>query len=220
MIEAVIFDMDGVIVDTEPIHAEARNRLLAERRLDVETISPTAIGRSKRSFWGEVVQTYGLSDTADELTKREFELILAIAEKNNLPATDGLEALLRFLRDSKIKAAVASSSDSKYVRRILEIIGLQDYFCVTVGGDQVVYAKPAPDVYLRALQLCGADSGRALAVEDSNTGARAAYAAGISCIAYDAVTDEKLKQIFSTCTYKVTHLRDIEKIIQNENAAR
>lgn len=81
MIEAVIFDMDGVIVDTEPIHAEARNRLLAERRLDVETISPTAIGRSKRSFWGEVVQTYGLSDTADELTKREFELILAIAEK-------------------------------------------------------------------------------------------------------------------------------------------
>lgn len=116
MIEAVIFDMDGVIVDTEPIHAEARNRLLAERRLDVETISPTAIGRSKRSFWGEVVQTYGLSDTADELTKREFELILAIAEKNNLPATDGLEALLRFCGIVKLKRRL-------HLRRIVNMYG-------------------------------------------------------------------------------------------------
>ena len=219
MIETVIFDMDGVIADTEPIHAEARNRLLAERDLDIETISPMAIGRSKRAFWGEIVQTYGLADTADELTKREFALILDIAEKNKLHATEGLETLLRFLHDGKIKAAVASSSDSAYVRRILEIVGLQDYFCAAIGGDQVACAKPAPDVYLRALQLCGTDSRSSLAVEDSDTGARAAHAAGILCVAYDAVTDETLKQIFSTCTYKVTHMRDIETIIRNENIA-
>ena len=86
MIKAVIFDMDGVIADTEPLHKRARDRLLAALGLDVEEISPTAIGRSKRAFWGEVAAKYGLTYTADELTVKEFDALMTIVREERIRA--------------------------------------------------------------------------------------------------------------------------------------
>ena len=220
MIKAVIFDMDGVIADTEPLHEKARNALLAELKLDVEKISPTAIGRSKRAFWGEVVGRYSLPYTADELTVREFGVLMDIAKKSGLRPSDGLPDLLSFLKERNIKAAVASSSDRTYVEYILGLIGLGEYFCAAACGDGVATAKPAPDVYLRALALCGARAEETLAVEDSDTGARAAAAALIPCVAYDAVQDARLKQKFDACSYKVHRMHDIENIVQGVNIDR
>ena len=87
MIKAVIFDMDGVIADTEPLHKRARDRLLAALGLDVEEISPTAIGRSKRAFWGEVAAKYGLTYTADELTVKEFDALMTIVREERIRPT-------------------------------------------------------------------------------------------------------------------------------------
>lgn len=209
MIEAVIFDMDGVIADTEPLHASARNALLAEFGLDVEKISPTAIGRSKREFWSEVAENYGLKNTADELTEREFELILEIAEAVELPATDGLEDILKTLQKNGIKAAVASSSDRPYVDKILQITGLEKYFCAKACGNEVPKAKPAPDVYLRALSLCDTCAANAVAVEDSDTGAKAAKAAHLFCVGYDAPSDEIFQQKLDLCDVKIKKMREL-----------
>ncbi len=220
MIKAVIFDMDGVIADTEPLHEKARNALLSELGLDVEKISPTAIGRSKRAFWGDVVSVYSLPHTADELTVREFGLLMDIAKSSGLRPSEGLPDLLAFLKERNIKAAVASSSDRNYVEYILSLMGLGQYFCATACGDEVLTAKPAPDVYLRALALCGARAEETLAVEDSDTGARAAAAALIPCVAYDVVQDEKLKQKFDACSFRVHRMNDIENIVQGVNINR
>ena len=220
MIKAVIFDMDGVIADTEPLHEKARNALLSELGLDVEKISPTAIGRSKRAFWGDVVSVYSLPHTADELTVREFGLLMDIAKSPGLRHSEGLPDLLAFLKERNIKAAVASSSDRNYVEYILSLMGLGQYFCATACGDEVLTAKPAPDVYLRALALCGARAEETLAVEDSDTGARAAAAALIPCVAYDVVQDEKLKQKFDACSFRVHRMNDIENIVQGVNINR
>lgn len=213
MIEAMIFDMDGVIADAEPLHAKARNALLAEFGLDVEKISPTAIGRSKRAFWTEVAEKYGLGFTADELTQREFERILEIAETMALPATDGLEDLLKALQKNGINAAVASSSDRSYVDKILQITGLKKYFCAKACGDEVPKAKPAPDVYLKALSLCNTCAANAVAVEDSDTGIAAAKAAGLYCIGYDAVSDEKFRQKFTFADAVVHDMREVFLLI-------
>lgn len=219
-VKAVIFDMDGVIADTEPLHEKARNRLLAELELDVEKISPTAIGRSKRAFWGEVVSQYSLPYTADELTVREFSFLMEIAKNSGLRPSEGLTELLKFLQSRNIKAAVASSSDRNYVESILQITHLNGYFCATACGDEVSTAKPAPDVYLRAMRLCGVTADEAIAVEDSDTGAKAAVAARIPCVAYDVVEDKKLKQKFDVCSYRVHHMNEIENIVQGVNVSR
>ena len=220
MIKAVIFDMDGVIADTEPLHEKARNALLSELGLDVEKISPTAIGRSKRAFWGDVVSVYSLPHTADELTVREFGLLMDIAKSSGLRPSEGLPDLLAFLKERNIKAAVASSSDRNYVEYILSLMGLGQYFCATACGDEVLTAKPAPDVYLRALSLCGVKASETLAVEDSDTGAKAAAAAYSPCVAYDVVQDEKLKQKFDACSFRVHRMNDIENIVQGVNINR
>lgn len=209
MIKAVIFDMDGVIADTEPIHACARNAMLAEFGLNVEKISPTAIGRSKREFWSEVAENYSLHFTADQLTKREFDLILEMAQTLELPATEGLEELLKELQIRGIKMAVASSSDHVYVSKILQITGLNKYFFATACGDEVQFAKPAPDVYLRALKLCNTSAECAVAVEDSDTGVKAAKAAHLFCVGYDVVSDNIFRQKLDLCDVKVKKMQDI-----------
>ena len=214
MITAVIFDMDGVIADTEPIHESARNLLLSELGLDVEKISPRAIGRGKRTFWGEVVQQYGLSYTAEQLTVREFDYIMKIVEKSGLQPSTGLKELLEYFKARGIKTAVASSSDRNYVESILEVTGLENYFSAVACGNEVARTKPAPDVYLKVLDLLGVKAEETLAVEDSDTGAKAASAAGIKCVAYDVVEDKKLKQKFDNCSYKIQDIRTIENIVQ------
>lgn len=131
MIKAVVFDMDGVIADTEPLHEKARNALLESLGLDVEQLSPQAIGRSKRSFWSEISQKFNLKESGDELTLREFDIIMRIAKESHLKPSQGMKELLEFLEREKIKAAVASSSDRNYVEKILALTDLGGYFCVT-----------------------------------------------------------------------------------------
>lgn len=215
MIKAVIFDMDGVIADTEPLHEKARVRVLKSLGLDAEAISPLAIGRCKRAFWSEVADKCGLDFTADELTDREFKGIIDLAREEKLQPTPHLRELLVRLRADGIATAVASSSDKNYVNEILDITGLNEFFGVRASGDEVPAAKPAPDVYLKALDELGVKASDSLAVEDSDTGAKAAVAAGIRCVAYDAVTNPALKQKFAVCAYKVNDMSEIVGLAEN-----
>ncbi len=185
MIKAVIFDLDGVLADTEPLHALARSQILEKFGLSEQTASPeAAIGIGKRFFWGKVIEKNHLACTSEELTKADFDLVFQLIVESGLKPTEGLKDLLAYLKESGIKTAVASSSDRSYVDRVLQHFQLTDYFFTSACGDEVKEAKPSPDVYLRALQLCQVSAKDAYAVEDSSCGMLAAERAGIGCIAF------------------------------------
>lgn len=209
MSKFAIFDMDGVIADTEPLHRESCRALLKNLNLDIESILPKAYAHSKREFWNDVIRENALHYTAEELTRREFELLIEIIKKNNIQPTSGLYETLQKLQSEGFTLAIASSSDREYVQAVLDVTGLKKFFFAIACGNDVSVAKPAPDVYLRALELCEAKAEQACAIEDSDTGIAAAKAAGLYCIGYDAVSDEKFRQKF---TFADAVVHDMSKV--------
>ena len=212
MIKAIIFDMDGTIADTEPLHKVARDNLLVSLGLSPEELSDKAIGRGKREYWAEVAATYNLDVNADQLTVSEFKELLNIFKQTKLKPQEGLVDLLEDLKAKGIKTAVASSSDRFYILETLKILGLESYFPVVATADGVGIAKPAPDVYLKALKDLGVSAEHALAVEDSLTGAKSAVNAKIDCIGF-ASEDALVSQNFSICKHVVSRMCEIKKLI-------
>ena len=213
MASYVIFDMDGVIADTEPLHTASCRMLLEELNLNVDKILPKAYARSKREFWGEVVTQNKLPYSAGALTCREFELLIKIIKESNLQPTVGLRETLEKLYNEKYILAVASSSDSLYVQTVLDITGLKKYFSVVSCGNEVQLAKPAPDVYLHAMKQCDALAADTIAIEDSDTGIKAAKAAGLFCIGFDAVSDPKYQQKFDLADVVIHNICDVYDIV-------
>jgi HAD superfamily hydrolase (TIGR01509 family) len=187
MLQAVVFDFDGLILDTEwAIFESAQAAFEAHgHTLTVEAWS-TIIGTNgdtDTSWWGTVCAAAGVSDFDLAL----FEAAYAAQDRSSrdsLPALPGVVDLVEVLAASGVPLGVASSSSRAWLDRHLRRLGLLDRFGTLVGADVVGgIGKPAPDVYLRACADLGADPARSVALEDSAHGATAAKAAGMTVVA-------------------------------------
>lgn len=178
---AVIFDMDGVLADTEPIQEEALGAFLA---LQGKSLSPAEnaamIGLDYRAFWATLIERLGLDESIEECV-RGYEPILR-PRLIGLRAAPGAAELVSALRAVNVPLAVASSSFRPVVEMTLGAIGLRDAFKIVVSGEDVRRGKPAPDIYLLAADLLRVVPSRCVAVEDSPHGVRAATAAGMACL--------------------------------------
>ena len=179
------FDFDGVLADTEPLHHRAKEimagRIGVKKQPDYEAF----VGLPNKDFWLKVLTDNALSGLpVEELEKRQYEIILKIAEDEKLKPTAGVEDLLDFLAGRGLSLAVCSSSVRFYLDKMMIILGLVGRFDFLVGGDEVPRKKPEPDVYLRALALTGLTADQSFAVEDSNAGTAAAVSAGYLTIGY------------------------------------
>lgn len=215
MKKAVVFDLDGVLADTEPLHREARDAILRVLGVEKRTLGQLSVGCSLRGFWGSVIEKNGLSCSAESLTKKNLSLVAELVEHRGLKPTEGLTDLLAYLTARKIVVSVASSSDRDYVARVLSALGISRYFSCFVGGDEVEHTKPSPEIYLKAVSLCNVPPCDAAAIEDSDTGMTSAKTAGLLCIGYDAPTAET-GQTFAFCDRKISRLIDAVKIIEEE----
>ncbi len=187
-INAIIFDLDGLIVDTEPLHQRAFNLLLARygvaHAIDEAEYGRDYVGVPVRENCELVIGNYHLPLAVDRaFTERQAIYFDLIADPANLRVFSGALALIEKLvaRDKPI--ALATGATRAEAQTILRGIGLTNHFRAIVTGSDVVNKKPAPDIYLRALEQLGMRAGECLALEDSASGVTAAKRAGLRVIA-------------------------------------
>lgn len=183
MIKAVILDVDGVLVNSEPFILEAAARMFQERGVTVSARDfQGLVGAGEDRFIGEVADKHGLELDIGSGKQRTYELYDAII-RDRMKAIPGLSDFLDYCRGQGLKIALASASDSLKVDINLRAAGLsRDKFDSVLDASDVVRKKPFPDVYLRTAVLLGVSPTACLVLEDEVNGVKAAIAAGTRCV--------------------------------------
>ena len=195
----LIFDLDGVLVNSERYHSAVCEELMEEAAgRPVNTREFHYPGIDTTELYRIGLERTGSSGDPAVLSKRHFERTL---ERIRTAIPDPDPELVRMLEDPRVSERtkyVASSSPRSFVEAVLDLYGILPLFDRVLTGDDVEHLKPAPDIYLLALSLSGIPAGDAVAVEDSRTGSLAAQAAGIDCIGYRNPTsgDQDLSACF------------------------
>ena len=215
MIKAVVFDMDGVLSDTEPYHKFVRDELLKELGVFSEELSLSALGKGLEAYWHSVIKKFNLNADAKKLTDDTFLRLADLAFSVPFKPMDGLTELLKGLKKRGYKIGVASSSLKVMVYAVLKAIGVETFVDAVVCGDEVKDVKPAPYVYAEALKRLKVLPDEAVAVEDSHTGAKGAINAGIkTVIAYAPGGALSGNENMDICAFKVSDLREILNVVQ------
>jgi HAD superfamily hydrolase (TIGR01509 family) len=180
---AVIFDMDGLMLDTEPLAARAWGEAAAALGVGFDmALARAMIGRNFADCATMLRARYADPYPVDALLGRWHAAYDAIVSREGLALKPGLVELLEWLEANAIARAVATSTRRERARAKLEHTALLPRFHAFVGGDEVARGKPAPDIYVEAARRLGKDAAACVALEDSEPGIRAALAAGMTPI--------------------------------------
>jgi len=191
MIKAVIFDMDGVMIDSEPLWEKTERILLARRDIEyTPTYRDQIVGLNQNDSGKLLVDTFELKEKVEDVISERVEILTAIYEEE-LEVISELIPLLEDLRDNQFKLAVASSSPLRVINFVLDMFSLHEYFPIVVSGECTDDGKPHPAIYLHTADRLEVEPSECVAIEDSINGVRSAKAAGMYCI---AVPDKRLSQ--------------------------
>jgi len=213
-IEALIFDMDGLIFDSERVVQRTWNyagELLGYGKIGEHIYHTLGFNVKRREAYFKNV--YGEDfrmDEFNEITRKKF---YDIVEKEGLPVKTGVRQLLAYAKGQGLLLGVATSSRREYSTRNLTDAGLMEYFDGCIFGDMVSQAKPDPEIYLRACEIVGAAPGRSMALEDAPAGIRAASAAGMYPVMVPDLVqpDEEVEKL---CYRKVKSLMDVIPLLK------
>jgi len=179
-IRAVVLDMDGLMLDTEPLYKAAWQQASAELGFDLDDQSYSRlIGRPNRDCERELIHHFGSGFPMSRFKARWPELWQSSVKVRGIPTKAGLFAFLSFVEEHALSSAVATSSDGAYTDFSLRSAGIVGRFDAVVTGDQIERGKPAPDIYREAAARLGLDPAECIALEDSDNGVLAASAAGM-----------------------------------------
>jgi HAD superfamily hydrolase (TIGR01509 family) len=197
---SVIFDMDGVLVDSEPVITEAA--ILGLREYGVQAVPEDFIpfvGTGEDRFIGGVAEKYGLP-YKPEMKRRVYAIYLEIVQ-DKIKVFEGVHELLRKLQEMGIKFALGSSADRIKVDANLKAAGIPtEWFSAIISGENVYHKKPAPDIFLQAAQAMSVQPADCIVIEDAVSGIRAAKAGGMKCIAITtSFSEEELAKEHPDC---------------------
>ncbi len=213
MISAVIFDMDGVLFDSEPYHDQTTTSILESygAKGAYEAIRPY-VGRSPEDMWAAMKTKYDISASVEDLVELQWKKNIAGLKDSGLERSEGLSELLEFCHNKGIRVAVASSSRQDFMEAVFDHLDLWKYVEVFASGSEVENGKPMPDIFLLAATRLDIDPERCLVVEDSTAGVQAGRMAGMYTIGYDNPTSGG--QNVNAADVVVKSLAEIPKIIE------
>jgi HAD superfamily hydrolase (TIGR01509 family) len=182
MIDAVVFDLDGVLLQSEEVWDAVRERYVTERggRYD-EEVQRAMMGMSAPEWSTYLAEDAGVPGTPEQINADVVERMLA-AYARELPLIPGAVETVRRIA-ARFPLALASSSNRAIFEEVLQLAGIAELFVATVSSEEVAHGKPAPDVYLEAARRLGVAPEKGAAIEDSHSGIRSAHAAGMRVVA-------------------------------------
>ena len=216
MIKTVIFDMDGVIIDSEPVHYFAYQQHFKELNIVVSPVMYASFtGNSTKNIYEKLKLNFNISEDVATLVDRKRNLFNeAFDKKEDLFLLDGVEILIKDLFDNGMQLILASSSANVTIERVFDRFDLHKYFTFKVSGEDFPKSKPHPTIFLKAAELSQTAVENCIVIEDSTNGIKAANAAGIFCIGY--VSEHSKMQNLSTADKIISRFDELNfKIIRD-----
>lgn len=211
MIKAIIFDMDGLMIDSERVTFECYQEILKGMNLTMdEEFYKTLLGKPLKGIYQRFYDVYGNDFPIEDVIKDVHALMAKRFETEGVPIKTGLESLLEYLKENNYKTIVATSSNRDRVDTILSQAQITDYFDDSICGDEVTKGKPNPEVFLKSCQKLGVNVDEAIVLEDSEAGIQASYDAGIKVI---CIPDMKYpEKQYEEKTFKI--LKDLNDVTE------
>ena len=199
--------MDGILVDSEPMHVETTRRILGEYRITfTDEENARYFGRTDAELFRDVVAQHRLPVPVEELVDRRIELVVKHTWEDPHPM-DGVPDVLHALHVARYRLALASSSGPPVIEATLGALGVRPLFEVVVSGATVGRGKPAPDIFLETARQLGLSPAACVVVEDSRNGLLAAKAAGMACVSIPCASTSR--EDFGEADYRCRTLRDL-----------
>ena len=210
MKNTVIFDMDGVIVDTEPLHKKAYYQHFEELDIDVDAeLFSRFTGKSTRNVYQIIKEIFGINTDVEDLIQRKRTLFYDLFDSDPaLKLLDGVEVLIKNLYSANFQLILASSAAKSTIHRVFKRFNLFPFFSHLVSGEDFPESKPNPAIFIEAQRLSGNDKSHCIVIEDSTNGILAANGAEIFCVGYKS--ENSKNQNYDTADLVIHHFDELK----------
>ncbi len=209
MLKAVLFDMDGVIVDTEPLHHKAYNNMFTDFKIDVsESMYQSFTGQSTMNICKVLCEHFNLDAHPTELVERKrIHFKDLFFNDSSLSLIDGVLDIIKDYHGNGLTLVLASSASMTTINNVFTRFGLDQYFVAKLSGADLKASKPHPEIFIKAAEASGFNGSECIVIEDSTNGIKAAYDAGIYCIGFDSLNSKN--QDYTLANKVVSKFTDI-----------